>query len=62
MNVIAQALAENPVARTTDIKQYILSKKDFDGVSGKITFDQTGGVKKKPLFWRIEDNRYKRIS
>lgn len=57
--ILIEALKNNSSAK--DIKKYILSKKSFKGLQGKIVFDKYGDVKRDYFIVTIKNGKYKKI-
>lgn len=45
----------------SEFKSYILSKKTFNGLQGKITFNEYGDVEREYFLMKVKDNKFKRI-
>jgi branched-chain amino acid transport system substrate-binding protein len=60
LNVIAQAEIKAGTTNTDGIKQALLSVKDYDGASGKFSFDSNGDVSRNIFIKTVKDGAFVR--
>ncbi len=59
--VIIEALKNTENKTGSELKKYIDSKKEFNGVTGKIIFDSNGDVIKPVVYKKVENNKFVRL-
>ncbi|MBW2990522.1 ABC transporter substrate-binding protein [Candidatus Woesearchaeota archaeon] len=60
LKVLAYAI-ENVGEDTDDIKEFLVTVKDFPGASGKFSFDKNGDVEKEILIKKVENREFVRV-
>jgi branched-chain amino acid transport system substrate-binding protein len=61
LKVIALAIDEAGATDTDKIKQALLGIKDFDGASGKFSFDQNGDVTRNIFMKTVKDGQFVKL-
>ncbi len=57
IRLIRKILSDDNVRTRLDFQQALLEESDFSGVTGRVTFDETGEVEKSPLLLTIHGSR-----
>ncbi len=52
---------KNSNGTTTDIRQFLLKVKNYQGASGVISFDENGDVKKPIIIKKIEGGKFVKV-
>lgn len=59
LNLLSTVLREHPEADRTQVKQFLLDKKNFPGVTGSISFDEEGDARRRLSVLKIENGEIK---
>ncbi len=59
LNLVSAVLREHPEADRTQVRQFLLDKKNFPGVTGSISFDEEGDARRRLSVLKIENGEIK---
>jgi branched-chain amino acid transport system substrate-binding protein len=62
LQILARSMQRAGTENTKEVQRSIMSKRQFDGASGKIVFNKQGGVLRDPLIWRVVGMDYEPVA